>query len=75
LAFRKCVLTLRKEGKKIERNIKEKAADKSQQKWMHLWSMFKEQFSDLPKWAQDILFEDINTAVQNRLKIMKRAQK
>jgi hypothetical protein len=59
----------------MEISTKENINDKTQQKWMNIWSSFKEQFSVLPSYAQDILFDDINTAVQNRLVVMQRTQK
>jgi len=59
----------------MEISHKENINDKTQQEWMNIWSSFKDQFSVLPSYAQEILFDDINTAVQNRLVVLQRAQK
>ncbi len=40
------------------------------EKWMHIWFRYEKQFADLPKWAQEILWKDIDTAVENRVSVM-----
>ncbi len=44
-------------------------------KWMQMWEEFEQQFAELPKWAQEILLQDIGTAVQSRISVMLRAKK
>jgi len=39
-------------------------------KWMKMWKTLGERILKLPKWMQDIVLEDINTAVKNRVAIM-----
>ena len=41
-------------------------------KWMQLWYAFKDEIEKLPKWAQRILFDDIKTAVQNRIAVIQK---
>jgi hypothetical protein len=44
-------------------------------KWMQMWVSIEEQFTSLPAWVQDTLFDDINTAVQSRISAMSGAQR
>ena len=39
-------------------------------KWMQLWNAFKDELEKLPVWAQRILYDDLKTAVQNRITVM-----
>lgn len=39
-------------------------------KWMQMWERLGERILTLPKWMQNIVFEDVNTAIKNRLAIM-----
>ena len=39
-------------------------------KWMRMWETLGQRILTLPKWMQDILLEDINTAVVNRIATM-----
>jgi hypothetical protein len=43
------------------------------QKWIQIYSVNEADFSALPVWAQDILLEDIKTALQNRIVVIQRA--
>jgi hypothetical protein len=49
------------------------ANDEIRVKWMKIWSYFQEQIATLPLWAQDILIDDINTAVQSRIAVLQKA--
>jgi hypothetical protein len=35
-----------------------------------IWSRFSERISRLPKHLQDVFLEDIDTAIENRLKVL-----
>jgi len=39
-------------------------------KWMCMWDELGERVLKLPKWMQDIVLEDINTAIRNRIATM-----
>jgi len=39
-------------------------------KWMKMWDTLGDRILKLPKWMQNIVLEDINTAVKNRVAIM-----
>jgi len=43
-------------------------------KWMKMWETLGERVLKLPKWMQNIVLEDINTAVKNRITIMEMIQ-
>jgi hypothetical protein len=45
------------------------------QKWMQMWDSVEEQFTSLPIWVQNMLFDDITTAIQNRIAVMSGTQK
>lgn len=45
-----------------------------QRKWMKMWETLGERILKLPKWMQNIVLEDINTAVKNRIVIMEMIQ-
>ncbi len=40
------------------------------QKWMKIWQRLGERILKMPKWMQDIVLEDINAAVKNRIATM-----
>jgi len=48
--------------------------DALRKQWMQMWCTVADQFADLPEWAQSILFDDINTAVYNRIAVMQKIQ-
>ena len=39
-------------------------------KWMRTWEKLGERILKLPKWMQNIILEDVNTAITNRLATM-----
>jgi len=39
-------------------------------KWIKTWQKLGERILKLPKWMQDIVLEDVNTALRNRIAIM-----
>ena len=43
-------------------------------KWMQMWERLGQRVLKLPKWMQDIVLDDINTAIKNRLAIMEKIQ-
>ena len=43
-------------------------------KWMWMWEKLGVRILKLPKWMQDIVLEDINTAIKNRLAVMEMIQ-
>jgi len=43
-------------------------------KWMRMWDELGERVLKLPKWMQDIVLEDINTAIRNRVATMEMIQ-
>ena len=43
-------------------------------KWMRMWEKLGVRILKLPKWMQDIVLEDINTAIRNRLAVMEMIQ-
>jgi len=43
-------------------------------KWMRVWDELGERVLKLPKWMQDIVLEDINTAIRNRIATMEMIQ-
>jgi len=44
-------------------------------KWRQIWADIGERIVKMPKWMQEILLEDINTAILNRLALMELLQK
>ena len=46
-----------------------------QKKWMRMWESLGKRILRMPKWMQDIVLEDINTAIRNRLAVMEMIQK
>jgi len=43
-------------------------------KWMKMWESLGKRILKMPKWMQDIVLDDINTAVKNRIAIMEMIQ-
>ena len=41
-----------------------------QRKWMQMWGTLGKRILKMPKWMQDIVLEDINTAIRNRVATM-----
>jgi hypothetical protein len=39
-------------------------------KWMRMWERLGVRILKMPKWMQEIVLEDINTAIRNRIAIM-----
>jgi len=39
-------------------------------KWLQMWENLGQRVLKLPKWMQDIVLEDINTAIRNRIATM-----
>jgi len=45
-----------------------------QKKWMKMWEKLGQRVLKLPKWMQNIVLDDINTAIKNRLATMEMIQ-
>jgi len=43
-------------------------------KWMKMWERLGQRILKLPEWMQEIVLEDVNTAVKNRIAIMEMVQ-
>jgi hypothetical protein len=43
-------------------------------KWMRMWERLGVRILKMPKWMQEIVLEDINTAIRNRITIMEMIQ-
>ena len=52
----------------VLRNFGREAA--LRRKWLKMWETLGVRVLKLPQWMQDIVLEDINTAIKNRLVIM-----
>jgi len=39
-------------------------------KWMQMWEKIGKRILKMPKWMQDMILDDINTAIKNRLAVM-----
>jgi hypothetical protein len=57
---------------KILENFDRQAA--LQKRWMKMWKTLGKRILKMPKWMQDIVLEDINTAIKNRIAIMEMIQ-
>lgn len=44
-------------------------------KWMRMWEQLGTRILRMPLWMQEIVLDDINTAVRNRIAIMEMIQK
>jgi len=43
-------------------------------KWMRMWETLGERILKMPQWMQDIVLEDINTAIKNRIATLEMIQ-
>jgi len=43
-------------------------------KWLKMWETLGVHILKLPKWMQDIVLEDVNTAIRNRIATMEMVQ-
>jgi hypothetical protein len=43
-------------------------------KWLKMWETLGVRILKLPKWMQDIVLEDVNTAIRNRIATMEMIQ-
>ncbi|MEM3731729.1 MAG: hypothetical protein QXE74_08170 [Candidatus Bathyarchaeia archaeon] len=43
-------------------------------KWMRMWEQLGHRILRMPRWMQEIVLEDINTAIRNRIAIMEMIQ-
>ena len=39
-------------------------------KWMRMWEKLGRRILKMPKWMQDMILDDINTAIKNRIAVM-----
>ena len=39
-------------------------------KWMQMWEKLGKRILKMPRWMQDMILDDINTAIKNRLAVM-----
>jgi len=39
-------------------------------KWMQMWEKLGKRILKMPKWMQDMILDDINTAIKNRIGVM-----
>ncbi len=43
-------------------------------KWMRMWENLGKRILKMPKWMQEIVLEDVNTAIRNRIATMEMIQ-
>ena len=43
-------------------------------KWMRMWEKLGERILKMPKWMQEMILDDINTAIKNRIAVMEMIQ-
>ena len=43
-------------------------------KWLQMWEKLGIRVLKMPKWMQEIVLEDVNTAIRNRIAIMEMIQ-
>jgi len=43
-------------------------------KWMGMWGNIGKRILNMPKWMQEIILEDVNTAIKNRIATMEMIQ-
>lgn len=55
-------------------NRKLHAQKEAKKKWMKIWDQIGDRILRLPPSIQDIVLEDINTAIKNRIAIMEMIQ-
>ena len=39
-------------------------------KWMRMWEKLGRRILKMPKWMQDMILDDVNTAIKNRIAVM-----
>lgn len=44
------------------------------QKWMRMWERIGKRILKMPKWMQNMILDDINTAIKNRIAVMEMIQ-
>ena len=44
-------------------------------KWLKMWETLGKRILRMPKWMQDIVLEDVNTAIRNRIATMEMIQR
>ena len=44
-------------------------------KWMRMWETIGNRILRMPKWMQEIVLEDVNTAIRNRVATMEMIQR
>ena len=57
---------------KVLENFGQEAA--LRKKWLKMWETLGVRILKLPKWMQDIVLEDVNTAIRNRIATMEMIQ-
>lgn len=50
------------------------AEKKMKKKWMQIWDQIGQRVLKLPAWMGDIILDDINTAINNRISVMEMIQ-
>jgi hypothetical protein len=47
----------------------------SEKKWLRIWDEVSDRILKLPLWMQQIILDDIQVAIENRVSVMERIQK
>jgi hypothetical protein len=47
----------------------------SEKKWLRIWDEIADRILKLPLWMQQIILDDIQVAIENRVSVMERIQK
>ena len=63
-------MTLAAEVKVLERF----GESRSQRNWLKIWEELGRRILNMPQWMQDIVLEDVNTAIRNRVAVMEMIQ-
>jgi len=63
-------LTLAAEVKVLERF----GESRSHRNWLKIWEELGRRILNMPQWMQDIVLEDVNTAIRNRIAVMEMIQ-
>lgn len=50
------------------------AEKQAKKKWMKIWEQIGSRILKLPPWVQEIVLDDINTAINNRISVMEKIQ-
>lgn len=59
----------------VEVNIAEFSREAElRKKWIRMWEQLGERILKLPTWLQNIILEDVNTAINNRIATMEMIQ-